>query len=303
MAPSRFYSNVAQANTLGASISNSATTLYCTTAPSGYPQQFPFTIVVDQQTSNMELFSVQSGAGTAANPWVVSRGFDGTTAVSHSSGAMLAHDLSAYDVATSRAHEASGVGSGVHGLPASAWSTAAYAVINETTLNNSGTGIQTWGSIPQTYSHLMIIALGRLTETSIQTDYLNLQINGDAGAYYSYMQMESNNVGGALNAPTAVTTFGGTSIPFARWTASQAGLAVNAGAVVAWIPWYTSTSFNKILLAQSGGGNGTSALVDCRMFWGFYNPPAQAAITSLSIAAPSGSDFKTGSSFGLYGLS
>ena len=39
------------------------------------------------------------------------------------------------------------------------------------------------------------------------------------------------------------------------------------------------------------------------MFWGFYNPTVQAAITSLSISAPSGSDFKTGTSFALLGVS
>jgi hypothetical protein len=302
--PSRYYSNIAVAGLLGASISNSATSLYMSTTPQGYPAQFPFTLALDQLTSSMELVSVTSGAGTAASPWVVERGFDGTTAVAHTAPtATIQHELSAYDVATSRSHEASGEGSGVHGLPASAWSTAAYAVINETTLTNSTTDIQTWSGIPQTYSHLMVIALGRLTETSEQTDYLTLQVNGDAGAYYSYLKMESNNIGGSLNNPAATTTYAGSSIPFGIFTASEAGQAANAGAIVAWIPWYTSTTFNKLVQAQAGGGNGTSAMVDGGLFWGFYNPPSQAAITSLSISAPSGSDFKSGTMFGLYGLS
>jgi hypothetical protein len=289
---------------LGASISNSATSLYMQLTPSGYPGQYPFTLCLDQNTSSMELVSVTAGSGTAGSPWTVIRGFDGTAAAAHAgSSGTISHEISAYDLATSRSHEASGSGSGVHGLPATAWDTAAYAVINETTLNNSTTAIQTWTGIPASYTHLMVIALGRLTETSAQTDYLTLQVNGDASASYAYVQIETNNVGGTLNSPNSVTTYGGTSIPFARFTASAAGAAVNAGAVVAWIPWYGLTSYNKVVLAQSGGGNGTSAMVDARLFWGFYNPSVQAAVSSLSISAPAGSDFKTGTSFGLYGLS
>jgi hypothetical protein len=302
--PSRYYSNIAVPGNLGASVSNSATSIYMSTVPSGYPAQFPFTLCMDGQTSSMELVSVNSGAGTAASPWVVERGFDGTTAVAHTGGTgTIQHDLSAYDVATSRSHEASGSGSGVHGLPASAWDTAAFAVINETVLANSTTALQTWSGIPATYAHLLVVVLGRLTETSEQTDYLTLQFNGDASAAYSYMQMESNNVGGTLNNPTAVTSYAQTSIPFARITASEAGGAANAGAVWGIIPWYNSTVFNKLVLSQSGAGNGTSALVDGRLFWGFYNPATQAAVTSVSISAPSGSYFKTGTSLGLYGLS
>jgi hypothetical protein len=301
--PSRYYSNIAIAGALGAGISNSATSIYLSATPVGYPGQYPFTLCLDEGTSSMELVSVNSGAGTAGSPWQVTRGFDGTTAVSHSTGATVTHDFSAYDNATSRAHEASGSGSGVHGLPASAWQTASFAVINETILNNSTTAVQTWNSIPAAYSHLMIVILGRLTETSAQSDYLSLQFNGDSGAYYSYLQMQSNNNSGTLNSPTSSTAYGGTSIPFGRLTASAGGVAANAGAVWAIIPWYTSTSFNKLVIAQTGAGNGTSALVDCRMFWGFYNPPSQVAVSSLSVSAPSGSDFKTGTSLGLYGLS
>jgi hypothetical protein len=301
---SRYYSSVAVPGNLGASISNSATSLYMSTTPSGYPGQFPFTLCLDGGTSGMELVSVTAGSGTAGTPWTCTRGFDGTTASAHTGGTgTVSHDFSAYDLTTSRSHEASGSGSGVHGLPASAWSTAANAVINETVLNNSTTAVQTWSGIPGTYNHLMVIVLGRLTETSEQTDYITLQINGDTGANYSSCQIETNNVGGTLNSPNSVASYGQTSFSIGRITASGGGGAANAGALVAYIPWYTSTSFNKVVQSQSGGGNGTSALVDCRMFWGFYNPTVQAAITSLSISAPSGSDFKTGTSFALLGVS
>jgi hypothetical protein len=305
MAPSRYYSNTSIANTIGNSggISNSAASVYCASAPSGYPSQFPFTLALDPGTSSMELVSVTSGAGTSGSPWAISRGFDGTTAVAHSPGAVIAHDLSAYDVSTSRAHEAAQQSAGPHGLPATAWDTAAFAEINETILTNSTTAVQTWNSIPGTYSHLLVVILGRLTETTALTDYLTMQFNGDSGAYYSFVQNETNNTSGTLSAPTATTTFGGSSAPFGRLTASQGGAAVNAGAIFAIIPWYTSTAFNKVVLSMTGAGDGTSALVDGRVMSGFYNPPTQAAVTSLSVSAPSGSFFKSGTALGLYGLS
>jgi hypothetical protein len=303
-APSRYYSNIAVPGVLSPTLTSSDTGVYLTGTPSGYPGQYPFTLVLDPGLSGMEAVSVNSGAGTSANPWVVERGFDGTTASAHTGGvAVVQHEFTAYDAATSRSHEASGAGSGVHGLPASAWDTAAYAVINETTLTNSSTAIQTFSDIPATYTHLLLIAMGRLTETSALTDYLYMQLNGDSSASYSFMQMESNTVSGTLTSPTSTTSYGLSSMPFARWAASEGGSGVNAGAVVCWIPWYANTSFNKLALSQSGAGDGTSALVDGRLFWGFYNPASQVAVSSLSIACPADCNFKSGTSFGLYGLS
>ena len=305
MAVSRFYSNIAVPGTLGntGGISNSATSMFLTATPVGYPTQYPFTLALEPGTANMELVSVTAGLGTAGTPWTITRGYDGTVAVAHAQTVAVQHNLSQSDVATSRTHENQGSGSGVHGLPSSAWSTAAFAVINETTLANSTTASQTWSSISGVYSHLMIVIMGRLTETTQQSDYLRLQFNGDAGSNYGYLQYFANNAGGSLTNPAAATAFGGTSIPFGILTAAQGGTAVNAGAVWAIIPWYTSTAFNKLVIAQSGGGNGTSAFVDGRMFWGMYNPASQVAVTSITVTAPAGSDFLTGTSFGLYGLS
>lgn len=304
MTQSRYYSNIAVANSIGnaGGISNSATSVFCTTAPAGYPTQFPFTLTLDPGTGSLELVTVTSGAGTAGNPWVIVRAYDGTTAASHANGAVIQHSLSANDETTSRLHESSSAGSGVHGLPSSAWATAPLAVISEQVLNNSTTSAVTFSSIPSVYSHLLIIALGRLTENTVLTDWVNLQINSDTGAHYSYVQMACTNTSGSLVAPADATSFSGTSIPLLRFAASQGGSAVNAGSGFAFLPWYASTVFNKNVHCMSGAGNGTSSMVDGELIWGFWNPASQAAISTLSLSAPSGF-FVTGSSFGLYGLS
>ena len=303
MANWRYYSNTAIADTLAATISNSATSLYAGSgAPSGYPTSYPFTLNLDPGTSNFELVSVTGGAGTSASPWTVSRGYDGTLARSHNAGAVLQHTWSAGDLAYAAAHEASGSGSGVHGLPASAWLGSALVTINETTLAGSTTNAVSWSAIPQTYEHLLVVVQARLTETTALTDDITLQFNGDTGAHYSYVETASANISGTLAAPASASGYAVAGIPAFRVAASQGGAPANSGGGFAVIPNFNSAVFNKQVYSQSGAGNGTSAMVDQRIRTGFWNPSAQAAVTALTLTAPSGSYFLAGSEFCLYGL-
>lgn len=298
----RFYSNTAVADTLSVSINTSATSIVAGSgAPSGYPTNFPWTLRLDPGTANEELVSVSSGAGTSGTPWVVTRAYDGTTAKSHSAGAVIAHGSSAGDFSTAATHYNQGNGSGVHGLPASAWATAIMAKIQDTILANSTTAAVSFSGIPGTYAHLLLIAEGRLTETSVQSDDVLLQFNGDSAARYSYVSQFANNPSGSMTTGTA-TAFAGTAMPAFRFTASQAGSSVNAGGGFLFIPNYAGTAYNKLIYGVTGGGNGTSSFVDIRTRIGIYNPTSQAAVTSLSLSIGSG-NFLTGSRFTLYGVS
>jgi hypothetical protein len=303
----RFYSNTAVADTLavpgGGSLSTSATSLYAGSgAPVGYPTSFPFTLCLEPGTSNFELVSVTGGAGTAATPWTVTRAYDGTLAKVHAPGTAIAHTWSAGDLTTAALHYAMGSGSGVHGLPASAWNGNALATINETTLTNSTSNVITWSSIPQTFEHLLIVVQARLTETTALTDDISLTFNGDTGAHYSQLTVSATNISGSLVGPAASTAFAVSSIPLFRVAASQGGAPVNAGGGFAYVPNYNSATFNKAAYGMSGAGNATSSMVDGRMRWGFWNPTVQAAVTAVSLTAPAGSNFLTGSEFTLYGL-
>ena len=78
MASWRFYSNVSVADTLqvtgGGNLSTSATSIRAGTgAPVGYPTQYPWILRLEPGTSNEELVSVSSGAGTVASPWIIVR--------------------------------------------------------------------------------------------------------------------------------------------------------------------------------------------------------------------------------------
>jgi hypothetical protein len=214
----------------------------------------------------------------------------------------IAHVWSAGDLTTAATHEQYGSGSGVHGLPAAAWNANALAVINETTLANSTTSVVTWSGISGAYQDLLVTIQARLTETTALTDDITLTFNSDAGAHYSSLTISATNISGSLAGPSAATAYAASSIPAFRVSASQGGSPVNAGAGFAFVPNYAGAAFSKQVYAMSGAGNGTSSMVDGRLRFGFWNPAAQAAVTSLSLTAPAGSDFLVGSTFSLYGV-
>lgn len=302
MAPWRFYSNLAIPDTLGAAISNAATSLYAGSgAPSGYPASFPWVLRLEPGTSNEELVLVNSGSGTSGSPWAVTRAQDGTTAKAHGAGTQIAHGMSAGDLTQAAAHYDSGSGSGVHGLPATAWNPGNFATIYET-VTTAGQASVSWSSIPATYAHLLIAASGRLAETTVQSDDVLLQFNGDSGAHYSYLTNFTMNPGGTMQGPSAGTGYAVTSAPVFRFLASQGGTAANVGGGFAFIPAYAGSSLNKLFYSQSGGGMGTSSFVDLRTRLGVWNPAAQAAISAIALLAPGSGGFAAGCVFGLYGI-
>ena len=154
-----------------------------------------------------------------------------------------------------------------------------------------------WNS--SSYKNLLITAQARLVETTVLSDDVTVQFNGDASAVYSYLADYMNNPGGLMTAPTAGTAYAGTSAPIFRLLASLGGAAVNAGGGFAVIPNYSGATLNKTFYSISGGGDGTSSFVDLRTRVGSYNPSSQLAISAVSITAPSGG-FTAGGFFGLY---
>ena len=303
MAVAYNYSNVAVPNTIGnaGGISNSGTSLFCPSTPTGYPGSFPFKLRLEPRTANEEIVKVTAGAGTSGSPWTIVRGWDSTTAVAHSSGA-VEHGLTAEDLALSRTHENQGQSSPPHGLPASAWNSPAFAVIQEVTLANSTTPSVTFTSIPQTYAHLVVVVYGRCTDGSSVQDDLACTVNGDSGSNYGGFTIDVSNTAGTLNGPSASQySANGSWKWFMIIPGSSAGNVVNAGGGWAIIPGYTGTAFNKNFVSLSSWGNATNVSGGLRIRSGQYWPGSQAAITSLAISCPSGF-FRASSFVGLYGL-
>lgn len=110
MAPNRYYSSNAVETTLTGGISDSATTISVASA-TGYPGSFPFTVHVDLGNSSEEIMTVTNVSGLNFD---VTRGVDGSSAVSHGLGATVIHGVSARDFTEPQAHM--DATSGVHGV-------------------------------------------------------------------------------------------------------------------------------------------------------------------------------------------
>ena len=112
----RYYSSTAVATTLSSGVSSGATSI-TVGSTSGFPTSYPFTLILDEGTASEEVVSATNVAGTTVT---VTRGVDGTSAVSHSSGAAVKHGVSARDFDEPNAHVNTTTGS--HGLDNSLWS-------------------------------------------------------------------------------------------------------------------------------------------------------------------------------------
>lgn len=96
-----FYSNVAQPATLSGNITNAATSATVSTTV-GWPSSFPYIVAIDFGAASEELVKVTANA---AGTLTIERAYGGTTAVSHSIGAVVRHVFNAQDATDFRTHE------------------------------------------------------------------------------------------------------------------------------------------------------------------------------------------------------
>lgn len=121
----RFYSNTAATAQLTTAVTAQATVLNVTNYV-GFPTSTPYTAVIDREESTQEVVLVTAvGAGTVT----VTRGYNGTAAVAHSTGATLDMTAAAIDFDEANSHV--NASSGVHGL-----NSAVVGVTDTQTLTN-----------------------------------------------------------------------------------------------------------------------------------------------------------------------
>jgi hypothetical protein len=103
--PARYYSSTAVETSLQASIpaqsQGQSYTSFIVASISGFPTSFPYTLIVDPDTSKEEVITVTSGTSTTLT---VTRGSDNTQAVAHSAGAVVRHGVSGRDFRESENH-------------------------------------------------------------------------------------------------------------------------------------------------------------------------------------------------------
>lgn len=105
--PARYYSSTAVETSLQSSIpaqsQGQQNTSFIVGSISGFPTSYPYTLIVDPDTSKEEVLTVTAGSGTTLT---VTRGVDSTQAVAHSAGAVVRHGVSGRDFRESQNHMA-----------------------------------------------------------------------------------------------------------------------------------------------------------------------------------------------------
>lgn len=130
MANAYNYSNTAVQTTLSGNISGGSTSLTVAVA-TGFPGSTPYVLAVDYGAATEELVVVTAVGGTTLT---VTRGFSGTSAQSHSIGAVVRHVVNAQDLTDFRTHEAST--GAVHGLTGAIVGTSDVQTLSNKTLTS-----------------------------------------------------------------------------------------------------------------------------------------------------------------------
>ena len=103
--PARYYSSIAVETALSGSIpaqaQGAANTAFIVASVSGFPSNYPYTLIVDPDTSKEEVVTVTAGSGTTLS---VTRGSDNTQGVAHSAGAVVRHGVSGRDFREAETH-------------------------------------------------------------------------------------------------------------------------------------------------------------------------------------------------------
>lgn len=96
----RFFRN-GPARALAFPLANGTDTSITVDSASGFPTQFPYTLILDPDQSTEEVVDATAAAG---NVITITRGVDGTTAVSHGVGTVVYHGVSARDPREANVH-------------------------------------------------------------------------------------------------------------------------------------------------------------------------------------------------------
>ena len=96
----RYYSATAQDTTVTSAITSSSTTVVVG-ATTNFPTQYPFILALDFGAASEELVAVTGVSGLTLS---ISRGFNGSAAQSHSTGAVVRHVATAQDFTDAQNH-------------------------------------------------------------------------------------------------------------------------------------------------------------------------------------------------------
>lgn len=176
----RYFSSLAQPTTLAGGISSANATIQVA-ATIGFPTSFPYTLSLDYGAVGEELVDVISAASTTLT---VTRAVDGTSAQSHSIGAVVRHVASARDHADYQTHQAATAA--VHGVTGTLVGTSDTQTLAAKTLTsptiNAATLSGTLSGAP-TFSGTLLFTGAPIFRGALTTDgVLGTRVTGDTNS-------------------------------------------------------------------------------------------------------------------------
>lgn len=313
MSQNRYYANLAQAtfiaNVAGLGIS---TTSLQVTANENWPTNFPFALWLEPNTLNAEVALVTSGAGTSVSPYVIERGYDGTTPLAHANGAIVTPGVIELDLAEPQQHlNLTGSASGAHGLPASAWLGGQLQLFDEAYLLTGSSTVNIAFTAPSSAVNLLILAEVKSSYLGATTDTMTVQYNAYTGSYYCDQYVTAINESGtsssvgSSSASSGITNYWDFSkgaavcgiVPTSGTGVSSCGLIEiiipNFQSSLVTLPkqhsFKSSLSDNTSAVAASASGTGSCIQVT-------------SSITQLTFGLVNGGQFLAGSLFSIYGF-
>jgi hypothetical protein len=250
---SRYYSAVAQDTTLTNTITSSSTTV-TVAGVSGYPSSFPFVLALDYNTSSEELVTVTNVAGLTLT--LGTRGYNGTTAVSHNAGAVIRHVITAQDLTDAQNHYDKALSAGAHGVTgalATFLGSTTSANLAAVIADETGSGVLVFGTSPS------------LTTPTIASPTITGTINagGTTGPSGQFLSSTGSGVAWAAVATTSLNLTlnaqTGTTYTLASGDVNVLVTANNASAISVTVPPSVFTVGQQVHLQQIGAGQVTFA--------------------------------------------
>lgn len=165
-----------------------------------------------------------------------------------------------------------------------------YETVATTTLS-SAQGSVTFSSISGNYTDLVLVTVTTGDRAS-NVDSLAIRFNSDTGSNYSYTYLAGEVNTGVISGRASNQT----NIWCGNFTSNNVN---NPSSVIIQIQNYSNTTTNKTTLSRGNpmAGGGYTAVNANVGLW-----RNTAAITSVTVRSETGNNFKSGSTFTLYGI-
>jgi len=302
----RNYSATAIETKILASIASAAqgdtTTGVLVNSISGFPTTFPYTLILDPDTSKEEVVTVTSGSSTTL---VITRGQDNTTAFAHAAGTGVRHGVSAREFKELQTHIAargvdadsailSGVDSHVHGLVTGDGSVVgsdqSVTLTRKTLTTPTINGATLTGTVTSTASIVIsgagtitgLSSAGMTTSSATPKSYVDAILGSATAAATSATNAATSATSAATSASSALTsqTAAATSATSAATSASSALTSQTAAATSA---TSAATSASSALTSQTAAAtSATSAATSAT------SAAASATTAAASVATIAG---------------